>query len=86
MDKKELNNLLEEAIKQITEWAMAEPNIIDREMLNAFALPIGVAHLKSNISAEELANVVILCLIAAYNLGAHTNQGQVIPSAVKLDD
>ena len=86
MDQKELNKLLEEAIEQVSEWAIAEPNTIDKEMLNTFALPVGVAHLKSDIKPEELANVVIMCLIAAYNLGAHKNPDKAIPKAVKLDD
>ena len=86
MDEKELNKLLKEAIEQVSEWAIAEPTTIDKEMLNTFALPIGIAHVKPNIGPEELANVIIMCLIAAYNLGAHKNQGQVIPVAVKLDD
>ena len=87
MDEKELNKLTEEAVKQILEWTKAEPNVIDREMLNTFALPLGVAYLKSDILPEELANLVIICLVAAYNLGAAKNMNSVVKlRAVKLDD
>lgn len=92
MDEKELNKLMEEAVEQILEWAKAEPNVIDRDMLNTFALPIGIAHLKSGILPEELANIVILCLVAAYNLGAHKNKEQKqeqfpnIHKLIKWDD
>ena len=86
MDEKELNKLMEEAVEQILEWAKAEPRVIDRDMLNTFALPIGVAHLKSDILPEELANLVIICLVAAYNLGTQSINSAVVPRAVKLDD
>ena len=87
MDEHELNNMLEEAVVQVIEWARADPNTIDKDMLNTFALPIGVAQLKGDITPEELANVVILCLVAAYNLGARSNiEIAASPRTVKLDD
>jgi len=88
MDEKELDGLIEAAVDEIMQWAQKEsPSVIDREMLESFALPIGIAHLKPDISPEDLANMVILCLIAAYNLGANSvHYSAVKPSAIKLDD
>ena len=87
MDEKELEELMESSVGQVIEWAQAEVNTIDREMLEVFSLPIGVAHLKTNISPEELATIVILCMIASYNLGTRANIAKAAsPRTVKLDD
>ncbi len=87
MDEKELNDQIEVAVNLVIEWANAEVNTIDREMLDLFSLPIGVAHLTPDISSEELATTVMLCIIAAYNLGAISNITKAAsPRTVKLDD
>ena len=86
MDEKELNDQIEVAVKLVIEWANAKVNTIDREMLDLFSLPIGAAHLTLDISSEELATTIILCMIASYNLGAKSMKSAVVPRTVKLDD
>ena len=72
-----LREIGERTINMVQEWVKVIPvgeiNKLDGNMLSDFAFPIGLAAMKAKVdedfTGENLADVVMPCMYAAYNLG-----------------